>query len=141
MAVHYSSKDHTAETPQDFFERLNREFRFRTDVCALPHNAKCKRYFTPEQDGLKQEWRGTCWMNPPYGREIPKWIRKAYESSRGGGRNRCLPRARAHRHRLVARLLCQRRDPLHSWSSEIQQPQTQRAVSVRARGLLTSDRA
>lgn len=48
------------------------------DVCALQENAKCNKYFTPEQDGLKQDWIGTCWMNPPYGKTISKWVEKAY---------------------------------------------------------------
>jgi phage N-6-adenine-methyltransferase len=82
------------ETPQDFFDRLNVEFQFDLDVCALPENAKCTKYFTPEDDGLRQEWHGTCWMNPPYGREIAKWIRKAYESAKQGATVVCLIPAR-----------------------------------------------
>lgn len=77
----FSSKTDLWATPQDFFDKLNARFQFETDVCALPENAKCKRFFTPEMDGLKQEWTGVCWMNPPYGRGIGKWVRKAYESS------------------------------------------------------------
>lgn len=53
----------------------------KLDVCALPENAKCKRFFTPEMDGLKQEWTGVCWCNPPYGRQIGKWVEKAVKSS------------------------------------------------------------
>lgn len=65
-------------TPQSLFDELNSEFRFTLDVCALPENAKCAKFFTPEQDGLKQDWGGhICWMNPPYGREIGKWVAKA----------------------------------------------------------------
>lgn len=75
-----SSKTDEWETPQDFFEDLNREFEFDLDVCAIPENAKCERYFSPEIDGLVQEWNGVCWMNPPYGRQIGKWVRKAYET-------------------------------------------------------------
>jgi phage N-6-adenine-methyltransferase len=71
-------------TPQWLFDALNSHYQFRLDVCALPENAKCKNYFSPEQDGLKQEWEGICWMNPPYGKEIIKWVRKAYESSLEG---------------------------------------------------------
>ena len=71
-------------TPQDFFDKLNTIFDFDLDVCALPENAKCKRYFTPEVDGLSQEWIGTCWMNPPYGREISLWIEKAVETANSG---------------------------------------------------------
>ena len=78
--VMFSSKTDLWETPQDFFDKLNEEFRFQTDVCASPENAKCKRFYTPEQDGLAQEWSGACWCNPPYGRQIGKWVRKASES-------------------------------------------------------------
>ena len=76
MNVHFSSKTDLWATPQEFFDELDNEFHFETDVCALPENAKCKRYFTPQQDGLSQEWVGVCWMNPPYGREISKWMKK-----------------------------------------------------------------
>ena len=78
--VMFSSATDLWETPQDFFDKLNREFRFETDVCALPQNAKCEKYFTPEQDGLKQEWTGVCWCNPPYGRQIGKWVEKEAKS-------------------------------------------------------------
>ena len=78
------------ETPQCLFEELNAIHGFTLDVCALPENAKCERYFTPEQNGLAQKWDGVCWMNPPYGREIGKWIRKAYESSLEGATVVCL---------------------------------------------------
>ena len=80
-----TSKYDDWETPQELFDEWNRKFRFDVDVCANASNAKCAKYFTPEQDGLKQEWRGACWCNPPYGRQIGKWIRKAYESVQGGG--------------------------------------------------------
>lgn len=69
-------------TPQELFDKLDAQYHFETDVCALPENAKCERFFTPELDGLKQEWTGVCWMNPPYGRQIGAWVRKAYESAR-----------------------------------------------------------
>jgi len=80
MSVHFSSASDLWATPQDFFDRYNKIWKFDLDVCALPENAKCAKYFTPEQDGLKQEWKGVCWMNPPYGREIGKWMKKAHES-------------------------------------------------------------
>lgn len=78
--VMFSSKSELWETPQEFFDELNREFGFQTDVCALPENAKCEAFYTPEQDGLSQEWTGVCWCNPPYGRQIGEWVRKAAES-------------------------------------------------------------
>ena len=76
----YTSNTDLWETPQALFDELNREFHFGIDVCALPENAKCARYYTPEQDGLKQTWGGCCWCNPPYGRQIGKWVKKASES-------------------------------------------------------------
>ena len=77
----FSSKTDLWETPQDLFDKYDAIYRFETDVCALPENAKCKRFFTPEMDGLKQEWTGVCWCNPPYGRQIGKWVEKAFKSS------------------------------------------------------------
>lgn len=93
-AIHFSSETCLWATPQAFFDTLNAEFGFETDVCALAENAKCPRYFTPEMDGLAQEWRGVCWMNPPYGREIGAWMRKAFESSKAGATVVCLVPAR-----------------------------------------------
>ena len=92
--VHFSSKSPIWETPQDFFDKLNEEFKFNIDVCALMENTKCPRFFTPQADGLKQEWKGVCWMNPPYGRGIEKWVKKAWESSRTGATVVCLLPAR-----------------------------------------------
>lgn len=77
----FSSKTDMWATPQDFFNKLNKEFSFELDVCAIEENAKCQKYYTPEINSLEQEWSGTCWMNPPYGRTINKWIQKAYEES------------------------------------------------------------
>jgi phage N-6-adenine-methyltransferase len=94
LAVHFSSRNDRWETPPEFFARLDEEFGFTLDVCALPENAKCKRYFTPAVDGLKQEWRGVCWMNPPYGRAISKWVQKAWESAQQGATVVCLLPAR-----------------------------------------------
>lgn len=90
----FTSNTNLWATPQNFFDEWNSKFHFETDVCALPDNAKCNNFFTPEQDGLKQEWKGTCWMNPPYGREIGKWVKKAYESSLDGATVVCLLPAR-----------------------------------------------
>jgi phage N-6-adenine-methyltransferase len=94
LAVHFSSNTCEWATPQPFFDQLNAEFGFTTDVCATPDNAKCAHYFTQEQDGLQQEWTGMCWMNPPYGREIGAWVRKAYESANRGATVVCLLPAR-----------------------------------------------
>lgn len=67
-----------------FFDELNAEFSFTLDVCADETNAKCQNYFSKKQDGLRQEWTGRCWMNPPYGREIKAWLAKAYDSTTTG---------------------------------------------------------
>lgn len=84
MDAMFSSKTDLWETPQGFFDQLNAEFHFDLDVCALPENAKCKRYYTPELDGLSQPWDGTCWCNPPYGRGIGAWVYKARSASDAG---------------------------------------------------------
>ena len=73
-------------TPQDLFDKLDAEFGFTTDVAATPDNAKCKHYYTQEQDGLKQTWRGVCWMNPPYGRAMVDWLKKLSEKHGTGQR-------------------------------------------------------
>ena len=78
----FSSEDQTWETPQDLFDKLNSVFNFNLDVCAIDETAKCKEYFTPKINGLTKDWKGICWMNPPYGREQIKWIIKAYEESK-----------------------------------------------------------
>ena len=80
----FSSATDLWETPQDFFDALDSEFHFTLDACALPENAKCTQYFTPEQNGLNQNWGGCVWCNPPYGREIGKWVRKAYIENKLG---------------------------------------------------------
>lgn len=89
-----SSETDVWATPHDLFSRLNEEFGFHLDVCALPENAKCPRFFTPEDDGLSQKWRGICWMNPPYGKVIGRWMAKAYGSSLEGATVVCLVPAR-----------------------------------------------
>ena len=86
----FTSKTDLHETPQDFFDKLNKEYQFTLDVCANKENAKCVHYFTAEDDGLSQEWQGICWMNPPYGRTIGRWMKKAYESSLDGATVVCL---------------------------------------------------
>lgn len=79
-----SSKTDLWATPQDFFDTLNTEFHFDIDVCALPENAKCGQYFTPQDDGLLMAWHGVCFMNPPYGRTIGQWIEKAWREVQSG---------------------------------------------------------
>jgi len=92
MIVHFSSKTDLWATPQSTFDALNAEFGPLTvDVCAVEDNAKCARFFPPETDGLAQDWAPDhCWMNPPYGRTIAQWMRKAWEESQRGATVVCL---------------------------------------------------
>lgn len=85
MNVHFSSNTNEWYTPQDFFDNLNKEFGFTVDVCATDENTKVKgRYFTQKDDGLAQNWdREIVWCNPPYGRELKKWVKKA-SNTKGG---------------------------------------------------------
>lgn len=73
-------------TPQQFFDALDATWRFTLDACASEKNAKCRRYFSVENDGLGQDWgRETVFCNPPYGRgETGRWLKKAWEASRLG---------------------------------------------------------
>lgn len=90
LKVYHRSQSTEWETPHAFFETLHAEFHFTCDVCAQPANAKCPHFFTPADDGLAQVWTGSCWMNPPYGRTISLWVKKAYESSLQGALVVCL---------------------------------------------------
>lgn len=78
-----SSKSPEWATPLAFFEQLNREFSFTLDPCCTHSNAKCKLHYTKEDDGLSKNWGGqVVFCNPPYGKELPKWVKKCYEESR-----------------------------------------------------------
>jgi phage N-6-adenine-methyltransferase len=90
-----SSNTDLWETPQAFFAQQSVLYGpFDIDVCANENNAKCAVYFDKEMDGLKQTWKGKCWMNPPYGRGIGLWMKKAYESAGNGTSVVCLVPAR-----------------------------------------------
>jgi phage N-6-adenine-methyltransferase len=80
--AHFSSATDDWPTPQDFFDKVNEEFGFTLDPCSSADNAKCSNFFTKDDDGLAQEWTGRVWMNPPYGRAIGAWMKKAYESAK-----------------------------------------------------------
>ena len=72
-------------TPKRFFEELNAEFHFTLDPCCTHENAKCELHFTREDDGLSKNWGGqVVFCNPPYGKELPKWVKKSYEESMKG---------------------------------------------------------
>lgn len=78
----FSSKTCEWETPQELFNKLNAAFDFQTDVCADYYNAKCLTFFSKENNGLAHNWTGSCWMNPPYGRGIYEWVKKAHQSAK-----------------------------------------------------------
>jgi phage N-6-adenine-methyltransferase len=93
--VHFSSHTDEWPTPDWLFELLDREFGFTLDPCSTPTNARCARHFTRSEDGLTQDWAGEIvFMNPPYGREIRHWMRKAFESAQAGATVVCLVPAR-----------------------------------------------
>lgn len=79
--VMFSSKSDLWSTPDDFFAELDKEFHFTLDVCATADNAKCDDYYTEAMDGLSLKWDGIVWCNPPYGRNINKWIKKAVNAA------------------------------------------------------------
>ena len=92
----FSSQSEEWETPQALFDRLDALYDFALDACAKPINAKCARYFTKADDALSKDWapHGRVWMNPPYGRPIGAWMKKAYEESQKGCLVACLVPAR-----------------------------------------------
>jgi len=87
--VVFSSKSAEWETPQDFFDRLDDTWNFTLDPCCTKVTAKCKTFYTASDDGLSKDWGGhTVFMNPPYGRTIGQWVKKAYEE--GKKKNTCV---------------------------------------------------
>lgn len=103
-------------TPQDLFDTLDATFHFTLDPCATPENAKCAKFYTKDQDGLKQDWGGeVIWCNPPYGREIGKWIQKCAE------------------HRGVAVMLIPARTDTRWWHSYIDKNQDAHIYFIKGR--------
>jgi site-specific DNA-methyltransferase (adenine-specific) len=83
--VHFSSRTDDWSTPQWLFDSIDQEFHFTLDPCATDRNAKCQKFFTRAQNGLLQDWRThVVFMNPPYGREIGLWMKKACDASQAG---------------------------------------------------------
>jgi len=81
QSVHFMSEKMNWATPKSYFDEVNEEFNFTLDACAEEWNKKCDNYFSKEDDALSKDWTGNVWMNPPYGKEIPKFVKKAYEES------------------------------------------------------------
>lgn len=82
--VHFSSASDEWATPRDFFAKLDARWHFTLDPCATAGNAVCAQFYTRADDGLAQPWRGTVFLNPPYGRGIGKWVEKACRSALEG---------------------------------------------------------
>lgn len=75
-----SSNSNEWATPNELFDELNSEFNFTLDPCCTHKNAKCKKHYTINEDGLAQSWKNeSVFCNPPYGTEIKKWVKKCYE--------------------------------------------------------------
>ena len=91
----FASSKQGWETPDEIFVPLDKEFNFSLDVCANKSNAKCKKYFTKQHNGLSKKWSGVCWMNPPF-REQKKWVEKAHSESQNGTTIVCLLPARTN---------------------------------------------
>ena len=92
--VLFSSQNTDWETPSVFFDNLNKEFNFDIDVCASSDTTKCENYFSLEDDAFLHDWTGVCYMNPPYGRDIQRWVKKAAYSAEQGATVVCLLPAR-----------------------------------------------
>lgn len=79
----FSSKKDDWETPQQLFDKLDDEFNFSWDLAATKENSKCEQYIDKSDDSLSVNWSelvGNLWLNPPYGRQIKKWVKKASET-------------------------------------------------------------
>lgn len=84
----YSSNSNEWETPQAFYNQLDKKYHFGGDLAATDDNHKCERYLTKKDNALEQNWQQfgkgrALFLNPPYGRQIKDWVRKAYEESVG----------------------------------------------------------
>lgn len=130
-AAMFSSETAEWATPQAFYDELNREFGFTLDPCATPQNAKCAKFYTKEQDGLAQSWQGErVFCNPPYGRDLRKWVEKAHREAMGGGAH-CYAHSRPHRYGVLPRLyLRQARDSFYSRAAPLQREQGRGTVPV-----------
>ena len=80
-----SSAAHDWRTPLELFATLDAEFGFALDAAADDENRLCPRWYTEADDALRQPWDAVTWCNPPYGRALPAFVRRAFaevESSR-----------------------------------------------------------
>lgn len=79
MGSHQSGKMKNDEwlTPPPIVKALG---PFDLDPCAPEKEVRpwdtAAHHFAKSDDGLKQQWFGRVWLNPPYGRESAKWLDK-----------------------------------------------------------------
>ena len=93
----FNSKAVDYSTPLSLFNPLAEEFNLKIDVCVTSENAKLDTYWTIDDDALKQDWVGNCWMNPPFSRHLNKWVKKAWQDSKKfGGTKVCLVPVRSN---------------------------------------------
>ena len=91
QAMTSTGKDDWA-TPDWLFQQLDAEFHFTLDPCCTHETAKCKKHFTPAENGLVQDWGGhTVFCNPPYSRKTKTnpgqiaWVQKCAEAAQKPG--------------------------------------------------------
>lgn len=87
----------SSATPEWLTGQLAAEFGpFDLDPAATAANAKAPLFYTQQDDGLAQPWKGRVWLNPPYGRTIGAWMAKARAEAASGNADRvvCLVPAR-----------------------------------------------
>ena len=75
----FSSKSDMWGTPPEFFNKLNKTYKFTLDPCASAENHKCDKYYTLEDDGLSKSWENeVVFVNPPYSK-IKDWVKKSHD--------------------------------------------------------------
>lgn len=85
------SKSIEYSTPLEIVEPLIKEYNLTKDVCASSLNCKLPDYWTKDDNALLKQWTGNCWLNPPFNRELGKWVKKAHsETIKNGGTKVCL---------------------------------------------------
>ena len=82
--LRFKSATNEWPTPDSLWKPLDDEFGFTLDVCSTHENAKCANHFTLAEDGLKQPWSGVAWMNPPYGVQLARWVKKCHDEAKRG---------------------------------------------------------
>jgi phage N-6-adenine-methyltransferase len=89
MSAHkyLSTGENEHPTPQWLFDKIDKIFDFTIDLSATEENAKCKKFYTKQQDALTQTWdEKSCWCNPPYSKDLqPLFVKKAYAESKRFG--------------------------------------------------------